>query len=503
MPVPGRKAFTTAEYRADAGESAEEKVLIRMRTRFMKQATVVGACAGYAAYCLLAASAGIGTSPDSVFYLSFSPIVPTGYPVFLKVFGENGAVIVQPLLYGAALTFLGLETLRHWASLPLALTVIAGGIAVPELRSLHASILTESLFMSCEVALLASTIRFVQRPGWSAAALSGVTAGLAATVRNAGYAFFPVLLVMALFHWRRLGRSRVAVIASIALPGLGFVAMERAIAHAVNGDRATSLLGRHMFAKAALIEAPRPVAPLDSARSIIEEHLEVEFARIRQTIATAPPSIRSLLTVYYETCLQGPCAREMREASIGALPEAEQNRILVNIALERIVHAPLNFARLTIRHYASLWMAYKQEHPDTTPILNEFLSTHHPLPYAALAFSWREPNQVLQFRSNERVRYLQPAVVLMAWLSGALAISALVYGFARRLPPPLLAVAALSALTAHAGVLFSATFAPGISRFTVSFWPAVMTAVVFAFWFLIREARQARDQEGLRRDQES
>src|SRR4029453_4466540 len=51
----------------------------------MKQATVVGACAGYAAYCLFVGSAGIRTSPDSVFYLDFSPIYPTGYSLFLKI----------------------------------------------------------------------------------------------------------------------------------------------------------------------------------------------------------------------------------------------------------------------------------------------------------------------------------------------------------------------------------------------------------------------------------
>ena len=92
-----------------------------MRNGFMKQATVVGACAGYAAYCLFVGSAGIRTSPDSVFYLSFSPIVPTGYPVFLRLLGAEGAVVVQPLVFAASLAWLGLEIVRQWSSLALAL----------------------------------------------------------------------------------------------------------------------------------------------------------------------------------------------------------------------------------------------------------------------------------------------------------------------------------------------------------------------------------------------
>jgi hypothetical protein len=459
----------------------------------MKQATVIGASVSYLAYCLFVGSAGIRTSPDSAFYLSFSPIVPTGYSIFLKLLGATGAANVQPLLFATALGWLGLEILRQWSSLLLALAVMAGCVAVPDLASLHSSILTESLFISCELMMLASMVRFLRRPESTAAALAGVFAGLAATVRNAGYAFFPVLLIMALMNWRRLGASRARVLAAIALPMIGCVATERAIAHVVNGSEATSLLGRHMFAKAALIEAPRAAAPLDPARSIIEDHLEVDFARIRETIATAPPSIRSLLTVYYETCLQGPCAREMREAAIGSLPEAAQNAILANVAFQRIAHAPANFARLTIRHYASLWIAYKQAHPDTTPILNEFLSTHRPLPYESLAFSWREPDRVLQFAADPRVRFLQPAVAAIAWLTGALAVAAVVLGVLRQMPSSLFAMAALSALTAHAGVLFSATFAPGISRFTVSFWPAVMVGVVCGVWTLI-----SRGGKGLR-----
>jgi hypothetical protein len=281
-------------------------------------------------------------------------------------------------------------------------------------------------------------------------------------------------------------------IVAVTLPVFGLIAAERVVAHVENGDLATSLLGRHLFAKAALIDAPRATPPLDSTRTVIEDYLEVDFARIRQAIAAAPPSIQSVLTVYYETCLEGPCARQMREAAIGSLPEATQNAMLVNIALQRIAHAPANFARLTIRNYVALWVAYKQAHPKTTSILNEFLATHRPLPYEALALSWRDPNRVLQLEADERVRLLQPVVIAAAWITGALAVIALLSAMLRRTLPPLLAVASLSALAAHAGVLFSATFAPGISRFTVSFWPAVMTSLVFVFWSIVVRGKGLR-----------
>ena len=166
--------------------------------------------------------------------------------------------------------------------------------------------------------------------------------------------------------------------------------------------------------------------------------------------------------------------------------------MLGDVALDRIAHAPLNFVRLTLRHYVSLWIAYKQAHPDTTPILNDFLSTHRPLPYEAQAFSWRDPEHPLQFQSDARVRLLQPSVIVIAWITGALAIAALAFAASRRVPPALFALATLAGLMAHAGVLFSATFAPGISRFTISFWPAVMTSLVFAFWAIVVRGKGLR-----------
>jgi hypothetical protein len=43
-----------------------------------------------------------------------------------------------------------------------------------------------------------------------------------------------------------------------------------------------------------------------------------------------------------------------------------------------------------------------------------------------------------------------------------------------------LTVACVAALTAHSGLIFSATFAAGIARFMVAFWPAVTTSALFA-----------------------
>src|SRR5437763_209041 len=110
-------------------------------------------CVAYALFCLVTMPPGALTSPDSTVYLSFSPIVPVVYPAFLKVVGERGAMIVQPVMYATALAWLGLETLVTTSSIAIAAAIIVGAITIPDLWSYHASILTESLFMSALVAM--------------------------------------------------------------------------------------------------------------------------------------------------------------------------------------------------------------------------------------------------------------------------------------------------------------------------------------------------------------
>ena len=52
-------------------------------------------CVSYALFCFGTRPAGPISAPDSQVYLSVAPIVPLGYPGFLKVVGTQGALIVQ------------------------------------------------------------------------------------------------------------------------------------------------------------------------------------------------------------------------------------------------------------------------------------------------------------------------------------------------------------------------------------------------------------------------
>src|SRR4030095_5531267 len=160
---------------------------------------VFALCAAYVAYCLGRNPAGPFTTPDSIRYLEAWPMYSLGYPIFLKISGARGAIVVQPILFGAALAFLGSEIVRLTRSTWLAVAVVIGSMALPQIREFHASILSESLFLSLLIVFLAFSVRFAYPPTWHLMVLVATAAGLNATVRRTAFALLPVMLLMVLF----------------------------------------------------------------------------------------------------------------------------------------------------------------------------------------------------------------------------------------------------------------------------------------------------------------
>jgi hypothetical protein len=459
-------------------------------------AVVFALCAAYVAYCLGTNPAGPFTTPDSIHYLNATPIVPLGYPFFLKVFGASGAMVVQPILFAGALAFLGREIARLARSTWLAVAVVAGSMLLPQIRQFHASILSESLFLTALVVFLGLSVRFAYHPTWHLMVLVATTAGVGATVRRTAFALVPVMLAMVLIQRQRLRGSQTSLFLIAALaPLLAIIGAEQAAAPIVHTGQSSSLLGRHMFAKAALIEAPPAPPSADRLRAGLNEQLEIHFAPIRTVLAAAPTDVRAVLATYYETCLQGGCADDARRLMPG-LTEPEQTGTLGAVGLARIRRAPLAFLQLTAMSYRSLWTVDRTRHPDRAAAITAFVAAHRPMPFERMALALA-PEHVFAFQPSARVRYMQWLMTAVAIWTGAIAAAGVIGVFtATRLPPPF-AIAAIAALSAHGCLLLTAVLATGFSRFTLGVWPAIAMALVFGIWAVL----PARWRQALERGQ--
>ena len=441
---------------------------------------VIAICAAYGAIGVGTRPPSPFTAPDTAVYVDASPVVPVGYPLFLDMLGIDGAAIAQPLVFAASIAFLGTELIALTGNALLAILVITGIVLIPEMRTYHASLLTESLFMSGLVGFLAATTRFVRAPTWKSALLAACIAALTATVRRNAVTFAVIVALMIVFRWRDLPARRLVVAAAVGpliLIGMAdFVA-----ARALHGDRLTSLTGPHVFAKAALIDAPATEQrPADDVQARLAGELDERYAPIRRLLAAAPREIRASLTLYYETCLQGPCVSTLRQSL--ALPDAVINARLARAGAARIRRAPWKFAVLTLTHYVSLWTVFKLQHPDTARLLTGFLAAQRPVPFERETFKVA-PGERIEFASRHLVRWVQPAVLGIGLFTLAIAAIGTIGAVRGTASQPLI-VATLASLTAHGTLLFSALGAAGISRFALAAFPAVVTASGVGLWWV-------------------
>ena len=436
---------------------------------------IVLACGAVcAAYVLAGLPAQPVLTPDSASYLTFQPIRTAAYPLILKALGSRGAEMVQPVLYAGAATVLGLVVRRSTRSLWPALALLAGLFGLRDLNVYHYQIMTESLFMSVETLFIAATLRFFQRPGWRTACAISAMAGIDAAIRPTGYAMLVVLALMAVAVRRRTPGAWNKVMMACLVPMLLLVGVERVYTAHVQGSQNATLAGRHLFAKAALLDVPEDAPGLGPLAAAAGR----DYAPIRALIDQAPSAdIRGVLSVTYEGCLQYSCAENLQKTLNITGPDAE--RSLMAAALSRISRDLPGFAGLVWRDYRALWTVYPQRYPGMMTGFAPFVAAHQPLPFTQEAPVLDPANQggLLAPAFDGILRTIGGATGLMT-------VAALIATLRGRLPPPVASTGLFLALAVHASMIWIAGAAAGLPRFTISLWPMITASLVLGLWGL-------------------
>ncbi len=350
-------------------------------TATISRLVLAGVAAAYALVMIVVAPDAPVTQPDSASYLAFSSYRTATYPLFIKLVGLNSLTIVQTLLFAGALAVLGFETLASTRNLAVAAILMIGVAANPELNKYHSVVMTESLFMSALLVFLAMLVRFVRLKDLLSLGLAAALAGVAATIRPTGLALLPIPILMVLACRRQLKSPVLALMSVALLPAIMLVAGERALSHFIHQGNLASLAPRHIFAKAAMIDAPpASTTETDPLRRALLVAIENDFAPIRALIAQADRNTRIPMTVHYETCVEYVCSDPLRARNASPRFEAE----MLQVGLQRLASAPLNYAGLVWTHYRALWTLYTQTHPATAPVFAEFIRNHRPLPFEDL-----------------------------------------------------------------------------------------------------------------------
>lgn len=159
----------------------------------------------------------------------------------------------QVWIYAASLAALGRAVLSATGSTLFTLGLLAANCINPEVNRFHFILLTESLFVSLTVLIIAGLIQVIHRPDWrSAACLSGLM-GLAIALRPVGYAFLPLLPLLAIVRWRALLPRRGLILVALVLPAVAVVLLETSVYAQHHGLPRKSLASVHAIGKASVV----------------------------------------------------------------------------------------------------------------------------------------------------------------------------------------------------------------------------------------------------------
>jgi hypothetical protein len=449
----------------------EQQAVARLGWTVLLAALLAGLLLAFAALVPVSAH-----QPDTQTYLNFSPYRQLGYPIFLRVFGATGAIVAQPILFALAAAILTFEVARATGSRVFATAVAVAMMVNPEVDKYHAQLLTESLFMTLLVLMLAGVVRYSVKSDWLSAAWIGVFAGLSATIRPTGVVYLAILALLLLVQSGGLARSQCARIAiALFVPFFALVGAERAAASWLHGDQLTSLAGRHLLGKAALLE---PASEKKSEMHPLERAIVVDAAPVRALIRRAPSAdVKRSLIVDYEGCFHALCVKNER-AQIAA-SEAEINSQSLRVALRFIASAPFQFLELVWVHYRSMWVLYSRTHPDLVAEHDTFIASNSPLPFEAGV-----PLLTVKAVPDWRAYIGRPLFEILGIVTAALALLALIAAV-RMLPSAWLRIAALSGATVQGIIVLTAATGPGIVRYTLAAWPAIVVAVMFLGWWMV------------------
>ncbi len=369
-------------------------------------------------------------------------------------------------------------------SLAAAAAVMTLTIANPPLLTLHYTVLTESLFVSIFAVFLGLLMRLSRRPSLRLTAAVSLVAGVAVTVRPAGWFLCPLMLIVALMLGKNFkqGASRLMLLACAIIPLLTVTGIERAFSiyrqDAGAHDAAMpSLLDRALIGKAGMIDAPADAID----RSTSARVLESDFTPVRSLVAHAPNwGVRRYLEISYETCLEYACA-----AALGLEKDFRNAR---RAALARISANPGGFFSLAWQQYLSLWSIYAVANAREASIDNAYIEAHRPLPMEGPVHS-----QMTKLKPAKwTTKLVQLALWLIAAATGILSLAGLIAAVTRFSPPPVPFTAMSSSLSVQGGLALAAVFGVGITRYMLVFWPAMVVAMVFGVWTLLAQTHSPK-----------
>lgn len=414
---------------------------------------------------------------DSSGYLAMSPTRTAAYPLFLRLFSPEDAIKAQALIFLILTLRLGLEV-RQWPSGKwLSPILIALLVFTKSIKTSHGFLMTESLFTSIELGILAEVLQILRMPHGLGSFRLGLLSGLSITLRPSSLAYMPLIFTLLLCpgSWLKL-RKRIFSLLVCLTTLFTLVALDESYRSHLQGKNKTSLMGKHLFAKAAMIGT----FPSEMATLAIENPEYAPLIRaLEQDFSSIPPYLRKIpalqdrvaLTPLFEACLEHQCQNDLRSRLRRS--DADINRQMARIGLHHLLRHPGAYLELSLYHYLELCAYFAAYTPIQTQEGEIRLFKGEPMPFAD-ALGLPDP----QFQKFPIKAKAKPFSLLLIGTSIVLSFIAIHHGIRRRHLSPWLRAACLSALTIQSFMILTSLLGVAVQRYMTALWPCFHLMVI-------------------------
>lgn len=405
---------------------------------------------------------------DTPRYLANSPFRTATYPLFLDLAYGPALLPFQLLMFAAALSWLALYSTRFLPLLVCAALVLALG-ANPYVWELQASIMSEALTIPILTIIVGCVLGFLFEKRTAQIIVAAVLGGLATTIRPPLLLFILTPLAAVWITPRIQHRHRLRLSVLIVLAWVSPVVIERVYSQAVHGPELTSPMGRALFMKSAVINAPETRFQGNDAldRRLIQ-FLNNDYEPVRRLVRRAPDrDVRNILVSNYEACAGYPCLMSIVEPF--NVPEAELHRRLVRIGLARLLTNPTGYLGLAATEYERLWLLHPRKVPALASKYNAFLAREAPIPFEMQLGEIAQPTPASEQKQLYRLNR-------SAFLTIGVLAAILTVGFAFWRRGPLIQAALALLIGTQAVLVFGVLVGSGLPRYTMGMWPSLIAA---------------------------
>jgi hypothetical protein len=418
---------------------------------------------------------GLGWDMDSLGYVQGSPARTATYHLFLLLFYGPLLLPVQLLLFAAALSWLALYSSKFLPWLACAALVFAIA-ANPYVWELQATVMSEALTTPLLTLIVGCMIGFAVTRRSALLIFAGLLCGVAATARPS---LLPIVITPLCALWiDRRSVHRLKVAALILAVWIAPIIAEKAYSRTAYGSGVTSYLGRNMFMKAAIVDAPETwlQAPDALDRTLLGAVNE-GYAPVRRLIDDVRDrDVRYILMTNYESCAAWSCGESFVRGF--RVSEAELERHLYRVSAARLKSNPAGYLRLSASEYQRMFLLHPRKHPRLALKYNAFLSQEAPLPFQSLLGVEGQPTPPDQQKGMLRFNRLVFAGIGL--LAALMTVLLAIWRPNRRTE-----VAFVLLLGTQAVLIFTALLAVGQPRYAMGMWPTLIAGELLGLYGLV------------------